>query len=225
MDENKNLIEAIISTEWDMFISVNEGSERAECQEDFTTFSGMRTAQFETWPHGAVESYLDDLTAARKEGRNLVEAKYIHMMKTTEPSKYSILIQRITQPADDVCSLAREISDMLLEQTRELFETYPYVSGQGRPLYSTQDGNEVSVETYQHSELLTYSVKTLAALKEHILALKKDGISLAREILQNSVKFYGYESLDTAEEATRENAPGKVIQMFFGCCPDDACPL
>jgi hypothetical protein len=78
-------IDKIISIEWEMFTSVNEGQARASCQDDRRTFEGMRAAQFHAWQASAVESYLEDLGAAESAGRNLVEEKYIHMMKTTEP--------------------------------------------------------------------------------------------------------------------------------------------
>jgi len=217
MDENDKSIEKIISTEWELFTSVNEGQERASCQEDRATFEGMRAAQFKAWSTLAISSYLDDLMAARQNGRNLIEEKYIHMMETTEPAQYEALRSRLTAPPDAVRSLAREVSDILIDQTRLMFELYPYVSGRGRPLYSAFDNGGISVETYQFSELLTYSEKTLSALKEHVERLAKDGISLARVILENTVKFYGYQSLESAESATKARADEVEIQVSFGC--------
>lgn len=223
MDINKEIIGKIVSAEWEMFSAVNEGEARASCQEDRTTFEGMRRAQFMEWSPAVVGSYLDDLDAAARKGRNLIEEKYIHMMKTTEPSHYEALLERVEKPSVAVLDLAGEVSGMLLEQTRVLFEDYPYVSGQGRPLYSAFDYGGTSVETYQYGELLTYSEKTLAALKEHIAALKADGVSLARKILESTVRFYGYDSLDTAEAAMKERADKTGIQITFGCCAGGDC--
>ena len=223
MNTGKKLIDKIIALEWEMFVSVNEGADKASCQEDYDTFRGMREAQFSVWTQDAVTAYLGDLEQAVSEGRNLVEAKYIHMMKTTEPSKYDALVQRVKMPSAEEETLAREVSDLLLEQTRVLFEDYPYVSGQGRPLYSAFDYAAVSVETYQLGELLTYSRNTLSALKKHISALENDGVSLARLILESSVGYYGYKSLDAAEAASRERAEKSGIQISFGCCPDGEC--
>ena len=225
MSVPRGLIDSIISLEWDMFTCVNEGEDPASCQEDYTTFQGMRNAQFIAWSADAAESYLSDLEIAKNEARNLAEAKYIHMMKTTEPSKYDALISRVKMPSPSAEELAREVSDFLLEQTRVLFEDYPYVSSQGRPLYSTFDYAAVSVETYQLGELLTFSEKTLEALKAHIIALQEKGVSLARVILENSVSFYGYKSLDAAEAVTKERADKMGIQVSFGCCPNDKCDV
>ena len=225
MDKKQNFIDKIVSIEWEMFTAVNEGEERASCQEDRVTFEGMRRAQFNEWSLPAAESYLDDLETAQRSGRNLVEEKYIHMMKTTEPSKYTALLERVVMPSDAAGALAKEVSDLLLEQTRLLFEDYPYVSGQGRPLYSTFDYAGISVETYQLGELLTYSSNTLAALKEHINELEKNGSSLARNILEKTVKFYGHDSLDTAEAATKERIDKMGIQVTFGCCAGGDCEI
>ena len=225
MDNQNGVVEQIIALEWEMFTSVNDGEARASCQDDRVTFEGMRVAQFGQWSPEAAASYLEDLEAACLCGRNLAEEKYIHMMRTTEPSRYNALLSRITATSDTIRSLAQEISDILLEQTRVLFEDYPYTSGQGRPLYSTFDYAGISVETYQLGELLTYSEKTLTALKTHITELEKKGESLAYRILENTVKFYGYESLDKAEAATKERADKAGIEITFGCCAGGTCDV
>ena len=243
MNEKPIIIDKIISIEWDMFASVNEGKERASCQEDKRTFVGMRAAQFSAWSLKAVASYLNDLEKARQNGRNLLEEKYIHMeviekgmrtyaahrqvfenagkrpafpakpedyaitskMKTTEPSRYDALLSRVTRPTDASIALAGEVTNKLLEQTRVLFEKYPNVSGCGRPLYTSFDNVDTSIETYQFSELLTYSETTITALYEHIAVLENVGVSLARVIFENTVMFYGYDSLETAEAAMKES--------------------
>jgi len=210
MDEKPGIIEKIVLIEWDMFISVNRGKARASCQDDHETFIGMRKAQFSAWSLKAVASYLDDLEKARQNGRNLLEEKYVHMMKTTDPSGYNALLARVSQPNYDARALAQELSDKLLEQTQALFEEYPYVSGRGRPLRPSPGDEDISIETYQFCELLTYSETTLTALVEHISSLEKDGVSLARAILENTVAFYGYDSLEKADAAIkrRVDKPG-----------------
>ena len=218
MDNMKDIIDKIVPIEWKMFVSVNGGEDPASCQEDPVTFDGMRRAQFTAWSPETAASYLGDLEAASLAGRNLVEEKYIHMMKTTEPMQYEQLLSRVTLPNEAADALAHEVSDLLLEQTRVLYETYPYVSGSGRPLYALFDNAGTSVETYQLSELLTYSEQTLKALKEHILHLEKDGVSLARVIQENTVKFYGYSTLEQAEAVTKERIDKLGIQVTYGAC-------
>ncbi len=205
METRDELIKKIITFEWDMFQAVNEGGPRASCQNDPATFEGMRRGQFEAWSDETLASYADDLANAVLDGRNLVMEKYIHMMKHSEPAQYEKLISLITLPDDGIKALAQEISDKLLEQTVRLHQDYPYVSGSGRPLRSVSDLSGVtSIETYQLGELYTYSKKTLKSLKARLLALEADGQSLAKNILQNSVRHYGYKTLEDAEAATKK---------------------
>lgn len=216
--DNDTIINRIIALEWDMFQAVNKGGPRASCQEDRETFEGMRRGQFEAWSADTCRSYLDDLLNAVRDGRNLLTEKYIHMMKYSFPAQYDELIKRIPVPDEQVVKLAGEISDRLLEQTAALFKLYPCVTGLGRPLRSVSDFSGVaSIESYQLGELLTYSVNTLRLLKNHLLALEKDGKPLARVIYENTVKYYGYKTLDEAEDSikTRTDRNGAVIS--FGC--------
>ena len=215
MDNKKSVVKEIVDVEWEMFASVNEGSRKAACQEDRVTFVGMRAAQFDAWPIEALVSYLGDLEDALVTGRNLIEEKYIRMMENTEPTLYAALQTRIRTPSDEARAIAREVSDILLEQTRELFKRYPFVTRHSRPLYASSNNGSVSLETYQLCELLTYSEKTLSTLRRHIEKLEKDGISLAREILENTVKHYGYETLEKAETATMRRT-GAVHEVQTG---------
>lgn len=224
MEKFNSAIDKIVSFEWDMFQSVNEGGPKASCQEDRVTFEGMRRGQFEAWSEEAVESYLYDVTDAILEGRNLVTEKYIHMMKNTSPISYEQLKPMLPQLADGVEALASEIAGKLVEQTETLHEQYPYVSGSGRPLRSVSDFTGVtSIETYQLGELLTYSLPTLNALKKQLYQLETEGKLLARLILENSVRHYGYKSLEDAEAATRDRIDKIGIQITYGCDCDNSC--
>lgn len=227
MTSRDEMIGRIVDAEWIMFDAVNQGEARADCQEDKEGFVAMRRAQFLAWSEAACAAYLKDLDAAAAAGRNLVTEKYIHMMKTTEPSKYDALLHQVKLPTAEAEALAGEICALMLDETETLWAEFPYVSGSGRPLYSTQDfGGVTSVETYQLGELLTYSADTLTALKAHILALRAEGGSLSRDILENTVKFYGFPGLTEAEAATKERIDAIGIQFSFGCgCDDDTCSL
>ena len=194
-------IDEIIALEWAMFQKVNEGGPRASCQDDPVTFDGMRRAQFDAWSPEAVDSYRRDLLAAQAAGRNLVMEKYIRMMERTDPDGSAALLERLPAPTQRQQDLAGTINETLLAQTETLFAQFPHVADTGRPLHSSGDSRwDTSVETYQLSELLTYSEATLEALHRHILALEGAGVSLARRILENSARHYGYESLERAEE-------------------------
>ena len=200
----KETVDAIIAQEWEMFHSVNEGAELAWCQNDYKTFDGMRRGQYEAWDEETCRSYLVDITFAAAEGRNLAEEKYIYMMRSTAPEEFALLSGRVRPIDCETNTLAEEITAKLIAQTAVLREQYPCVSATGRPLRSEADTENVtSVETYQRSELLTYSPKTLRALQNHLIACERDGVSLAKEIQQNSLKTYGFQTIDEAESYLR----------------------
>ena len=228
IDDNTelNALDEIVSFEWDMFQAVNEGGPRADCQNDRETFEGMRRAQFQAWSSEASASYLDDLLNAVLDGRNLVSEKYIHMMKHASPRQYEALAKTIPAPGEEEKRLAREISEALLQETVTLQKQFPYVSGSGRPLRSQQDFTGVtSIETYQLGELLTYSEKTLSLLLKRLMALRAEGKSLAREIMEHTVKHYGYSSLESAEAATKARIDKEGINVTFGCGDGDGCSV
>jgi len=223
---NTETIKKIVIMEWEMFQKVNEGAPKASCQEDFPTFSAMRSGQFAAWSEAAAESYLEDLENAENEGRNLLMDKYIHMMSTTAPARYEKIMQDRRKPSESVKALAKEICEMMITQTIPLHEQFPCVAGSGRPLRSSYDFSGVtSIETYQYGELLTYSEKTLKLLHTHIKSLEAEGESLARTILLNAVRYYGYETLEQAEEAMQAYADSQPIEWSFGCesCSEDIC--
>ncbi|MDR2502035.1 MAG: DUF4125 family protein [Oscillospiraceae bacterium] len=218
------LIDGIVLLEWNMFQSVNEGNgARASCQDDEATFRAMRRAQFLSWSEPCADSYFKDLTFAASEDRNLIAEKYIHMMKTTSPSQYEKLLAAIKPPGAEICELAARICAELVAQTAALRKKYPYVAGAGRPLYSEEDfSGVVSVQTYQYGELLTYSAQTLRRLEAHIAALKSEGQSLAEEILRRTAEYYGYTSLEQAENAQRKHIESQPI-IFSAGCDCDSC--
>lgn len=207
MDDDSDTVQTIVALEWDMFQAVNEGGPRASCQNDRSTFEGMRRGQFEAWSEDVRASYLSDLRSAVSAGRNLVNEKYIHMMEHSSPDRYEILSGSIPMPDAQVRELASRIADKLIGQTEVLASQFPRVCGTARPLRSTEDSrDETSVESYQTGELLTYSAKTLELLKRHLLALDEEGRSLARILLENSVRFGGFASLEEAEAALEARA-------------------
>jgi hypothetical protein len=194
-------VDRIVAIEWEMFQRVNEDGPRAECQENPNIFKAMREGQFNAWSDAAASSYLSDLERAARDGRNLVAEKYIHMMKNTDPFSYEKLAAGITPPDSKVLALADEIADRLLRQTARVAEQFPGIIAAGRPLRSDEDGfDSTSVETYQKGELMTYSENTLVELRNHIDALEREGVPLARLILENYAGYYGYETLEDAEE-------------------------
>lgn len=216
--DQQELITRLLDKEFFMFHAVNGDGEKADCQNDRQTFDMMRRAQFTAWSPEAVESYYQDILEAERTGRNLCAEKYIHMMKNTAILQYERLKDQLTFPDARGMELVDLINGKMIKQTEALFERYPYVSGAGRPLYSSQDlGGTTSIETYQRGELMTYSTRTLELLYKHLCSLEAEGVSLAEKILEGSVCSYGYRSLEEAEAETRKRAEAMGIEISYGC--------
>ena len=83
-DPDREKIEKIINTEWDMFQQVDNIGGRADCQDDFETSYIMRRSQYDNWTTEMVDAYSDFAARSQEEGRNLVSEKYARMMAYTD---------------------------------------------------------------------------------------------------------------------------------------------
>ena len=206
MSSNKDdLTNKIIEIEEDMFSRVQNIGGKALCQEDLVTFKIMRSSQFISWSDAALESYLNDLTEAKKSGRNLLTEKYARMMKSTSPLEYARIKDLLPPLEPEVASLIDRIAEIELKWQEELLERFPYVVERGRPVYNSEDSPfATSMETYLRGELATYSKKTLELYYENCLDQKSKNISGAEITLEHMVKRYGYKSLEEANQKLRE---------------------
>ena len=214
-----DIIKDIIAIEWDMFHNVN-GETRECCQEDKDTFVLMRNAQFSEWNEAACLSYLKDVQAAAAQGKSLVREKYIHMMKKTDPSGYDAFKNELPEISNEKSELTESIWQHMLVQTEKVREKYPLLALGGRPLHTYEEKEWPSVETYQKSELLTYSEDTLKLLLDHIENLEKDGINMVWKIQENSVLCLGYKTMDDAEIAMA----GQIMEEFGMTAEMSDCP-
>lgn len=89
-----------------MFSHVSNVGGPASCQMRPDTFKIMRKSQAATWSDELLASYLEDLKAATREGRNIMTEKYARMMESTFPEEYRKLaaipsVRRQGNPAED----------------------------------------------------------------------------------------------------------------------------
>ncbi len=217
--DKEQIIQDIIDAEWPMFTSINGGAQKSPCQEDRMAFSGMRRGQFAAWSMDALEAYQADVQAAQAANRNIVLEKYVFMMKSTAPGQYEKTAHLVEEPAGKRMELIEEITQQLVLETEGLFSQYPCVADMGRPIHSTEDDlNHTSIETYHRGELSTYSEQTLLALQRHMKELVANGESLAKNILEETVKYFGYETLETAEASARKRRE-TGIKIGYKRCP------
>jgi len=195
------LIEAIYEIELEMFVNVHNVNGKASCQSEIDTFRIMRLSQFKTWPENLLESYLSDLEAAKNQGTNLMSEKYARMMESTFPEEYQMIKDRLTTMTDEKKKLVDKLLPILMDWEVEIRHRYPFLDRRGRPLYAKQDSVlQTSFETYARGELSAYSINTLSCYLKHCENLLAQGINETEEVYQNTMRMYGFSSLEEAAE-------------------------
>jgi hypothetical protein len=199
--KKEEIIARIIAIEWKMFQDVPNIGGSAPCQDEQRTFEIMRMSQAANWSEAALESYLDDLAEAQKQERNLMTEKYARMMKSTSPAEYAHIEHLVPPVNPEVLPLIEKIAAIILGWEKELFKKYPFVLRQGRPIGSSSDTLLVtSFETYLKGELATYSPKTLKLYHEHLVKEQSEYINGSEITLLQTIKQYGFHSLEEANE-------------------------
>lgn len=183
LSKAKKLIEKIVDLEEEMFKAVKV-SEPSLCQERLKTFRIMREMTFSVWSIAGLESYLNDLKEAVKNGRNFLTEKYARMDNLIAVINNNPLI-------DVIVSFER---DWMLD----LHEQYPNaVNMQG------------DFTNYTKSELETYSDATLKEYYETLKRAKLEEINLAEVRFLKMYKRFGYDSLQEIEDRIVEKEGGR----------------
>ncbi|KUO78936.1 MAG: hypothetical protein APF81_26000 [Desulfosporosinus sp. BRH_c37] len=200
------LIAKIIDLEWNMFHNVSNIGGKASCQENPETFKIMRHSQAVSWSEDTLESYLNDLSTAQENKRNLLTEKYARMMKYTSPLEYANIEHKLPSLDSEIPLLIDKIVKIVMGWEEELSVKFPNILKKGRPIYSTQDSMYVtSVETYLRGELMTYSQKTLELYYNNILMQQTENINGSEITLFYMIKQYGFNSLEEANEKLKPN--------------------
>lgn len=199
--ENKNdLVDKIVKEEWQQFDKVENEGGRAECQNNWNTFSIMRKSQYHAWPLELLSSYYKDLVAARESGWNLITEKYARMMESTTPQKYAELADSLPVRDDYRKAIQEQIIEIQVEWMENFAKDYPKMAGNARSIHTYEDNEfNTSYETYLRGELGTYSEDTIVLYGRFIVDLKQKGLNLAYIIMDNTAKLYGYSSVEEAE--------------------------
>ena len=128
----EELVRRIIEMEWKMFDAVHNIGGRADCQDDWETFSIMRRSQLAAWDRVVLESYCRDLLRAEETGANLVERKYAYMMQFTDPEYYDLyLAPRLPPIATEDREAVDRIAAVYARWYREAAERFPAFVRQG----------------------------------------------------------------------------------------------
>lgn len=194
------LIQELVSLEWEAFDKVKNEGGRASCQDDWNTFSIMRTSQYYTWPEEILQSYIDDFRAANEKGWNLIMEKYARMMESTVPMEY----EQIKNSLPEISEAKRKVIETIVKIQVTWMECfaimYPKSAGRARTIHTYEDTPyHTSYETYLRGELSTYSDATLDMYGNFVYDLCKKEKNLAEMIMRNTAILYGYESLEDLE--------------------------
>lgn len=192
----------LIDLEWQFFQGVHNEGGRADCQNNLPTFRLMRGSQFAPWPEALVDSYLEDLQEAARQGRNPLTEKYAWMMARTAPDAFARLQDQLPTLTPEALTLIAEIIPYHLQWMADYHQRYPHLAATNRAATSAEDtATDTSFETYLEGELKTYSLNTLRLYLAFVRQLAAEGQNLALLTMDATVKGYGYSSLDAAEAA------------------------
>ena len=199
--KKNEMIKMIADIEWVMFDKVNNIGGRASCQDEKQTFYIMRSSQLGAWSEALLESYLEDLEQAKQAGRNPLSEKYGYMMERTSPAEFAGIREQLPSRTPEKDALIDKICAQQTDWQEQLAERYPKLTGRGRSIRRTEDTPfNTSFETYMWGELATYSKKTIEIYADYVEEIRQAGKSIPEMVLLNTVKQYGFDSLDAAEE-------------------------
>lgn len=195
-EDKAYLVEEIVKMEWEAFDKVENKGGRADCQDDYDTFYIMRKSQYMTWNVMLLQSFLKDLKKAKEVGWNLISEKYARMMESTYREEYERLKDKLPDVSDEKKALVEQIVKIQVEWMENFSKEYPNVAKNARVIHTSEDTYfSTSYETYLRGELLTYSDETLKLYGQFIVSIAKENQNLAKMIMENTAKLYGYTSL------------------------------
>lgn len=206
VSETEQLIFDIAQMEWELFQNVQNTGGRASCQNDPDTFFKMRMSQWMVYSEETLKSYQRDLANSIKEGRNLIFEKYGFMMETTYPEEFEGIKEHLPKVSPETEKMIDEMADIHVKWDKEVYEKYPHIRENGRVFRSSEDSvqNGSSSESYLKGEYKTYSRETVELIYKQVKQAVDAGENLLEKIIENEVRFYGYQSLEDAEEKQSE---------------------
>ncbi len=196
---------SVAKAEFEAFDKVQNEGGRASCQNNWPTFKVMRMSQYMTWTEDMLLQYLYEFKTNYENGRNMVEEKYARMMESTAPVEYAAFADQLPILSEEKKTIMEQIIGLQVKWMEEFALAYPNLAEDARHIHTSEDlPNDTSYETYLRGELGTYSDRMLEMYGRYIVTHAQEGKNVAREIMENTVHFYGYQDLDAANAAKSE---------------------
>lgn len=197
---HEELVDRITKAEFAAFDEVENEGGRASCQDDFFTFDIMRKSQYLTWKDHMLIQLIYDFEFEGAKGHNLITEKYGRMMESTANDRYQLIKDNFPEISDEKKSIIESIVGIQVSWMEAFAKEYPRLAGKARSIHTYEDGPyNTSYETYLRGEISTYSDKMLQLYGMFIAEYAKNGKNLAYDIMANTVRFYGYNSLEAAK--------------------------
>ena len=99
------------------------------------------------------------------------------------------------------CEKQEQIISKRVKWEEDFAKKFPALHDTARPIHTSQDTQwETSFETYARGEISTYSDKTVDLYLKMVEDMDSKGQNLSEITVLYMVKFYGYESLEKANE-------------------------
>ncbi len=178
------LIKDILKIELEMFKQVRAAAP-SPCQENTDGFVLVRGAAFTNWSEQTLACYLQDLQAARQDGRNLMTEKYARMDNLIPCLNDNPLI-------DDIMAIE-------IEWEKEVRAKYPHVVGRPSQEGAEKEDGLAHFQNYLRSELETYSDDTLLSYYTDLMAAVGNSENLAEKTFAAIFRRRGFASLAEAE--------------------------
>ncbi len=195
------LVNELVSLEWEAFDKVENEGGRAQCQDDWNTFSIMRKSQYYTWTEEMLKSYIRDFHRANDRGWNLITEKYGRMMESTAPLRYAQIKDTLPKIPEAKKEIIEEIVKIQVGWMEEFAKEYPKAAGNARSIHTAEDTPfDTSYETYLRGEISTYSDDTLDLYGRFIARIYREDKNLAKMTMENTAMLYGYASLEDLEK-------------------------
>ena len=122
-------------------------------------------------------------------------------MESTAPEKYEAIRKNFPELSEEKKRIIEQICGLQVQWMEEFAAEYPPLAENARSIHTAQDNEcNTSYETYLRGELGTYSDKMLELYGRYIVKYAGEGRNPVYDIMENSVKMYGYQSLQEAAE-------------------------
>ena len=145
--------------------------------------------------------YLYDFWREYHKGHNLIEEKYGRMMESTAPEEYEKIKSHFPTLSPEKKAIIEQIVGLQVGWMEEFAGKFPALADNARNIHTWEDhAFDTSYETYLRGELGTYSDKMLELYGRYVVEYARSGKNLTYAIMENSVKMYGYASIEEANQ-------------------------